>query len=142
MKMLALAISITAQAFQDKTDRGGKPYILHCLKVMEGVRHLGEDAMCAAVMHDLIEDTEYSLTDIINLKFNQTVCHALACLTHAEGVDYMDYIREISNDPIATEIKKKDLEHNSQVTRLKGLTKKDFNRLEKYCIAYTYLSKV
>jgi (p)ppGpp synthase/HD superfamily hydrolase len=142
MKMLALAISITAQAFQDKTDRGGKPYILHCLKVMNGVRHLGEDAMCAAVMHDLIEDTDYTLTDIINLKFNQNVCHALACLTHDKGVDYMDYIREISNDPLATAIKKKDLEHNSQVTRLKDLTKKDFDRFQKYATAYKYLSKI
>lgn len=52
----------------------------------------------------------------------------------------MNYIKALSVHPIAKEIKKRDLEHNSKITRLKGLRKKDFDRLEKYLIAYTYLS--
>lgn len=53
MNMLGKAISIAAKAFENKTDKGGKPYILHCIHVMNGVRHLGQDAMVAAVLHDL-----------------------------------------------------------------------------------------
>ena len=88
--MLDKAISITAQAFEGKFDKGGNPYILHCLTVMNGVKHLGEDAMCVAVMHDLIEDTDYTYTDIINLGFNQAVCHALALFTHNINKDSYD----------------------------------------------------
>lgn len=54
--MLGKAISIAAQAFEGKRDKSGSPYILHCLWVMDGVKHLGEDVMIAAVLHDLIED--------------------------------------------------------------------------------------
>ena len=52
---------------------------------------------------------------------------------------YDDYIKVISTDPIAKAVKLRDLEHNTKVTRLKGLRKKDFDRLEKYHRAYTYL---
>ena len=140
--MLALAISITAKAFQDKVDKGGHPYILHCLRVMNGVKHLGEDAMCAAVMHDLVEDTKYSFTDIVNLKFNQQVCYSLGRVTHLQGMSYEDYIDDVSNDPIAIAIKLADLKDNMDPTRLKGLTKRDLKRMEKYQKAYVYLSKV
>lgn len=54
--MLGKAIAITAQAFKDKKDKGGHPYIMHCLRVMYAVAHLGEEVMQAAVMHDLVED--------------------------------------------------------------------------------------
>jgi len=39
-------------------------------------------------------------------------------------------------------VKQADLEHNTQISRLKGLTKSDFARIEKYHKAYTYLSKI
>jgi guanosine-3',5'-bis(diphosphate) 3'-pyrophosphohydrolase len=140
--MLGLAIKITADAFADKTDKGGHPYMMHCLRVMEGVRHLGEDAMCAAVMHDLIEDTDYKMGDIIKLNFNGDVCHALAVLTHDEKISYDEYIKGIACDPMAVAIKLADLRDNSDITRLKGLTKRDFDRMEKYHRSYIYLSKV
>ena len=67
--MLDKAISITAQAFEGKFDKGGNPNILHCLQVMNAVRELGEEAMCAAVMHDLVEDTDYTPHMLIELGF-------------------------------------------------------------------------
>ena len=47
--------------------------------------------------------------------------------------------KKIATDPIAKAVKLCDLEHNTKLTRLKGLRKKDFDRLEKYHRAYTYL---
>jgi (p)ppGpp synthase/HD superfamily hydrolase len=138
--MLGLAIAITAEAFKNVKDKGGNPYILHCLRVMDGVKELGEDVMCAAIMHDLIEDTKYSYSDLVKLGFNQKVCFILSFLTHDLGVNtYDEYIKTISNNKEATAIKLADLRDNSDITRMKGLRKKDLDRIEKYHRAYTYL---
>ena len=140
MNKLGLAISIAAKAFENKTDKGGNPYILHCLWVMNKVRHLGEEAMITAVLHDVPEDTEITLAQLSEMGFSEDIIGDLFLLTHKKETPYMEYIKAISVSPVATEIKKADLEHNSNITRLKGLRKKDHDRIEKYSIAFMYLS--
>lgn len=138
MKKLALAIAITAEAFKDKLDRGGHPYILHCLHVMnnsEGDEHV----KCASVMHDLIEDTDYTFESLTKLGFSDKTIGILHLLTHNPETPYMEYIKAIAVSKEATKIKMADLEHNSNITRLKGIGKKDFDRMEKYHTAYLYL---
>lgn len=140
--MLGKAIALASKAFENKKDKGGKPYILHCLTVMNGVSHLGETAMIAAVMHDLIEDCpQYTFDILIKEGFEQEVIVILQLLTHRRETEYMDYIRALAVHPIAKAIKKCDLEHNSCITRIKGLREKDIARLHKYMIAYQYLSE-
>ena len=141
--MLGKAISLVATAFKDKKDKGGKPYFLHCMRVMNRVSYLGEDAMCVAIMHDLIEDTDTTLNDIINHKFNQTVCYNLTLVTHEKGETYDDYIAQIGSDSernkIAIAVKMADLKDNSDITRIKGLRSKDTDRIKKYHKAYKFL---
>jgi (p)ppGpp synthase/HD superfamily hydrolase len=138
--MLAKAIAIAALAHKNQVDKGGKPYILHPLWVMDRVRHLGEDYMIVAVLHDVVEDSkDWSFVDLSKEGFNQNVMYALSLLTHNPDISYDDYIKAIALDPIAKAVKLRDLEHNTKITRLKGLRKKDFDRLEKYHRAYTYL---
>jgi len=142
MNMLDKAIQIAVQAHAGQLDKGGNPYILHPLWVMNQVRHLGEDYMIVAVLHDVVEDSENqseTYNKIIKEGFNQNVMYALALVTHDKEIPYDDYIKALSTNPIAKAIKLKDLEHNSKITRLKGLRKKDFDRLEKYHRAYIYL---
>ena len=143
--MLAKAIQIASEAHLNQIDKGGKPYILHPLWVMDRVRHLGEDYMIVAVLHDVIEDTNWTLDNLRIIlsacdNYTDNIITALSLLTKVlEDQDYMNYIRNISFNPIAKEVKLRDLEHNTKITRLKGLRKKDFDRLEKYHRAYTYL---
>ena len=140
MNMLAKAIQIASTAHLNQVDKGGKPYILHPLWVMDRVRHLGEDYMIVAVLHDVIEDSkDWSIHNLIAEGFNSDICLALSLLTHNPDVFYDDYIKAIAINPIAKAVKLRDLEHNTKITRLKGLRKKDFDRLEKYHRAYTYL---
>lgn len=144
MATLGKAIAIASEAFKDKIDRGGKPYILHCLWVMNAVRHLGEVAMICAVLHDLVEDCEeegYTFAYLREQEFSEQVLVILTFLTHRKGVSYDDYIKALALNYLAKEIKKRDIEHNSKITRLKGLRKKDLDRLEKYHRAYVYLSE-
>ncbi len=142
--MLAKAISIAAKAFENKTDKGGKPYILHCLYVMHKVKHLGETAMICAVLHDLVEDCSEEGYNMIFLEkegFSSEVRDILYMLTHLPSQTYMDYIKQLYPNPIARAIKMADLEHNSKLTRIKDVRKKDFDRMEKYVLAFKYLSE-
>lgn len=140
--MLSTAIRIAATAFENKFDKGGTPYIMHCLYVMHKVKHLGELAMACAVLHDVIEDCAeegYDAQYLHEQGLSFGILHIVRMLTHDPKVPYMDYIKNLACDPIAKAIKMADLEHNTKVSRLKGLRKKDFDRLEKYSIAYQYL---
>ncbi len=141
MKKLAHAISIAAKGFENKLDKGEQPYILHCLRVMNSV---GEDVelKIIAVLHDVIEDGVCTYGDLVNYGFSDRVLYNVSLLTHDKSVEYMDYIKRIAHSPDAVKVKLADLKDNSDITRLKGLTKKDFDRMEKYHTAYTYLSKI
>ena len=137
--MLGKAIEIAVSAHAGQMDKGGKPYILHPLWVMDQVRHLGEDYMIVAVLHDVIEDSDWTLGKLDAIGFSAESIWAIGLMTHRKEQSYDEYIKAIASNPIAKAVKLKDLEHNSRITRLKGLRKKDFDRLEKYHRAYTYL---
>ena len=139
--MLAKAISLVAQAFEGDHDKGGKPYIMHCLHVMYKVQHLGVEAMIAAVMHDLLEDKpkQWDAQKLINEGFDPHTVSVILLLTHDRHQPYHDYIMSLSVSPIARAIKMADLRHNSDVHRMKGLAPKDHIRIEKYHKAYAFL---
>ena len=136
---LSTAIKITAEAFEGKFDKGGKPYILHCLHVMNSVAHLGYKHMMIGVMHDLVEDTPWTVDDLRKKGFHTNVVHGVAYMTHDVGGTYDSYIETIGSLQLVIPIKMADLRHNSDITRLKDVRQKDFDRLTKYAKAYKYL---
>lgn len=140
MSSLAKAIRIASAAFEAKTDKGGKPYILHCLQVMHALHTTDEELMTIAVFHDLIEDTGWTLTQLYDEGFSHRVVSGVDCLTHHEDEDYDTYIRRIATNEDARKVKREDLRTNSDITRMKGLREKDFRRLEKYHKAFAFLS--
>ncbi len=130
--MLDQAIALASREFLGRFDKGGVPYILHCLTVMNGVDQSDEELMIIAVLHDLVEDTKYTLHSLAILGYSERVVSALDCLTHRTNEPYDDYIDRISGNLDAILVKMADLRHNSDITRMKGLRDKDFKRLEKY----------
>lgn len=140
---LARMLGVVAKAFENKLDRGGQPYFLHCLKVMEGVRHLGPRVMQIALAHDLVEDCEeWNIARLAVEGFSEEVVFGIDILTHKPEQSYEEYIKLIAHaKSYLKEIKRADLRHNSDISRLKGLRKKDFDRIEKYHKAYQYLSE-
>lgn len=137
--LLSKAISIASVAFLGVVDKSGSPYILHLLWVMHKVRHLGYRAMILAVLHDLIEDTDWTLENLLSEGFPKDICDDLDLLTHKPEVSYLVYIARMQYNPRVMEIKLRDLEHNSKITRLKGIRDKDVQRMKKYHEAYTFL---
>lgn len=144
--MLGKAIRIASTIFEPITDRGGQPYILHCLRVMNNLHTEDKELKCIAILHDVPEDdprgAEVVLMELRLLGFSERVLKTLDLLTHRKGVLYDDYIKAISLNADATKVKLADLKDNSDITRLKGLRNADFDRMEKYHRSFIYLSKI
>lgn len=140
--MLAKAISIAAKGFENKTDKAGEPYIMHCLRVMNNLHTTDKELQCIAILHDCVEDGVCTFEDLIKEGFSQRVIFGVMNLTHDKAISYEEYIKKIAQFPDCVKVKLADLKDNSDITRLKGLTKKDFDRMEKYHKSYVYLSKI
>lgn len=140
---LANAIALASEGFKNKTDKSGEPYILHCLRVMNNLHTKDKELQTIAILHDCVEDGVCTLDQLRTFyNFPGRVIHAIFLLTHDKDEPYMDYIKRLATNTDARLVKLADLKDNSDITRLKGLTKADFDRMEKYHLAFTYLSKV
>lgn len=138
--MLGQAIALAAKAHVDQTDRGGKAYILHPLRMMMRLRTNDEELMAIAILHDVLEDTDYDYEDLQNLGYSDRIIDGVRALTRYDTETYEEFIRRCAFNPDAKRVKREDLRDNSDITRLKGLRQKDFERLEKYSKAFMYLS--
>ena len=144
MKLLGKMFALVADKFKDKTDKQGLPYILHCIYVMQNCGLKSEAGLCKALGHDLYEDCKDQGIDLDFLvrEFNLDIAMGIYTLSHDKDKEsYEDYIKKVVNsiDKDLVYIKAADLEHNTQVSRLKDLSKKNLDRLEKYFKAYTYI---
>lgn len=139
MKRLDNAITLAAVAHGGQYDRGGKPYILHCIHVMQEVEHLGESAMICAILHDALEDTDLTVEDLRVAGLTKAEINVILTLTHTASHSYEEYIQECRKTTLSRLIKMADLRHNSDITRLKGVREKDFERMKKYHKAYRTL---
>ena len=141
MSTLAKMHAIVAVAFKDKHDKGGRPYIEHCLRVMEAGRIHGDEVMAAFLAHDLLEDCpEWTPERLREEGFSNMTIRIIVTMTHMKDEPYDEYIKRIALEKFPTIGKRADLRDNMDVTRLKGLRRKDFERIEKYARSYTYLS--
>ena len=138
--MLGKAIALAAKVHESQRDKGGHPYILHPIRMMMRLRTDDHELMAIAILHDVVEDSDITSADLIELGMTQRVVDGVKTLTHIVGESYDDYIKRVAMNPDAKLIKREDLRDNSDITRLKGLRKKDFDRLEKYNRAWIYLS--
>lgn len=131
------AVSIAARAHRGQTDKAGAPYLLHPLRMM--LRMDSEAAMMAAVLHDVVEDTEWTLERLREAGFSEEVLEAVDCLTHREGESYVEFVERVRMNPIARQVKIADLEDNMNVRRMNQLGPKESERLEKYHRAWRVL---
>ena len=124
------AYKIAFEAHRDQIDKTGLPYIHHPLHL--AAQMTDEVTTCVALLHDVVEDSDMTFEDLETMGFGGDILNALRLMTHDDDVPYMDYVREIKKNPIASKVKRADLMHNSDTTRLDVVTEKDLQRVEKY----------
>lgn len=132
------AMKISFEAHKEQTDKNGMPYIYHPIHLAEQMQD--EATVCVALLHDVAEDTDITLDDLKQEGFSKEIMDALRLMTHDDAVPYMDYVRKIRENPIATAVKLADLKHNSDLTRLDVVDDAALTRAEKYKKAIALLS--
>ena len=133
------AMKLCFEAHKNQADKSGLPYVFHPFHVAEQMTD--EKTTIVALLHDVIEDTSYTLQDLRNLGFDEDVLGALELMTHDKNVPYMDYVAKIKGNAIAKTVKLADLSHNSDLTRLDEINEAALNRVEKYKAAIKLLSE-
>lgn len=133
------ALELCFVAHKDQLDKSGLPYVFHPFHLAEQMET--EETVIAALLHDVVEDTDYTLEDIKEMGFGDAVVDALSLLTHDDDTNYMDYVRAIKGNPIAKAVKLADLRHNSDITRLDVVDEKALKRRENYLEALEFLQK-
>ena len=132
------AMKIAYNAHNGQVDKSGVPYIYHPIHLAEQMQT--EDECIVALLHDTVEDTEVTFEDL-EKEFSNVIIEAIKLLTHDKSVEYMEYIKQIKENPIAKNVKLADLRHNSDEKRKAEITDKDIKRNEKYKKAIKFLTE-
>ncbi|TWT29535.1 HD domain-containing protein [Blastopirellula retiformator] len=136
------AVEIAATAHAGVKDKQGQPYLLHPLRVMQGVE--GETAQIVAALHDVVEDTPITFEDLALEGFSEEVLAALRLVTHDDGQSYADYVIACKANPIARQVKHSDLRDNANLSRLLLRPEKfatDAQRMQRYVLSYRFLEE-
>ncbi len=133
------ALKLCFEAHKGQLDKSGMPYVFHPFHLAEQMKT--EEAVCVALLHDVVEDTDYSLEDLEKMGFPASVVAAIGHMTHDDQVPYLNYVASLKSDPLAAAVKLADLRHNSDLSRLDTVTEKDLKRREKYLRAIQILTE-
>jgi len=136
-----IALRICFEAHKDQVDKSGLPYVFHPFHLAEQMET--EHEVCAALLHDVMEDTDTSAEDLVAAGIPREYVDTCLMLRHFPNVPYMDYVAELAHNPVARRVKIADLNHNSDLSRLnREPTEKDLQRVEKYRKALTFLGAI
>lgn len=133
------AMTIACEAHQGQLDKAGYPYIHHPMHVAELMTD--EYSCAAALLHDVVEDSPWTLEQLAQAGIPAPVLDALALLTHDDGSAYLEYVARLRSNPIARAVKLADLRHNSDTSRLDTVTERDLSRLKRYRKAMALLTE-
>ena len=138
MPNLERAIAIAVEAHAGQKDRSGASYILHPLRVMARVST--DDEKIVAILHDVVEDTDWTFDDLRKEGFSEEIIIALDGVTKREGEPYEDFVKRSATNQLARRVKIADLEDNMDLRRNESLAPKDLERFNKYLRAWRFLN--
>jgi (p)ppGpp synthase/HD superfamily hydrolase len=126
----AITLACWAHRGQRYPSPQAEPYILHPLRVMLAVQ--GCRAQMAAVLHDVIEDTEVGPDRLREADLPEDVVAAVVALTHRPDESYEQYIEKVACDGLAREVKLADLADNLANNRRLASTPDVVARINRY----------
>ena len=137
MSNLQRALEIAVESHKDQKQKDGTPYALHPIRLSMSLQ--SEEQKIVALLHDVVEDTDWTFEDLVGEGFSANVIEALRLLTHTDGSPYEDYVERLASNPLAKVVKIADLTDNMDLKRIPEPTEKDFARLQKYHRAWRRL---
>lgn len=104
-------------AHTGQTDKIGVPYIEHVRAVAAGLNPFGDELVMAGLLHDLLEDTDWTAERLREAGVPSRVVEIVEAVTNEPGTPYEEKVRRITADPQATLVKISDNAHNCHPQR-------------------------
>lgn len=124
MDPIDIAIGLARAAHRGQVDKQGMPYVLHPLRVGASLAAFGPDAVCAGILHDVVEDTPVTLDDLRDFGFSERVISAVDAVTKTTSERdleaYRASILRAMADPVGLWVKAADVLDNAG--RIYGLS--------------------
>lgn len=130
MSTIEKAIILAARKHMGQTDKGNHPYIFHPLRLMFKMKTPAQQIV--ATLHDILEDTDTTVVDLISLGFNHEIIEAIQALTKKEGESRIEAAYRAVKNPIARVVKLADVTDNMDLSRIANPSARDLIRLEEY----------
>jgi (p)ppGpp synthase/HD superfamily hydrolase len=121
--------AFAAAAHAGQVDKIGVPYIEHVRAVAAGLAPFGDELVMAGLLHDVIEDTDWTADQLREEGVPDRVVSAVEAVTNQKGVPYEEKIRRITGSRDATLVKISDNAHNSRPDRAAQLPEEKRSRL-------------
>ena len=128
--LLERAIAIAEKQHAGQVDKAGRPYMEHPLRVMKTMSSDAERIV--AILHDVIEDTDFTLDQLAAEGFPGYILEALDSVTRRDGETYEAFVARAGTNPIGRRVKYADLQDNADLSRIAAPTAADVARTEKY----------
>lgn len=127
------AIRIADLVHSDEIDKGGNPYILHPIAVMNSSLLQTDEEKAVAILHDVLESKPNTIKYLEAAKMPDVVIESVKLLTRDLNDTYQEYINKIatSGNLIAVKVKLADLYHNTSNERVANLDQKKAAQLGK-----------
>ena len=125
---------LVREKFAGQTDRSGVPMADHMMRVVGYLDGEDELTLHTAWLHDIVEDTDVTVTELISLGYPTEVVDAVVLLTHdKKAMSYADYIDRLclSKNLRAIKVKLADQRDNLDPHRWLQLNKYVQNALRK-----------
>jgi (p)ppGpp synthase/HD superfamily hydrolase len=121
--------ALASAAHEGQTDKAGVPYMEHVRAVARGLVPFGERLVMAGLLHDVIEDTDWTAERLRDAGVPGDVVRVVEAVTNQAGVPYQEKIRRIAGDRDAALVKISDNAHNSRDDRAARLPREKRVRL-------------
>ncbi|MCC2274498.1 HD domain-containing protein [Streptomyces sp. ET3-23] len=129
MKSVREVETLAHDAHAGQVDKTGVPYIEHVRAVAAGLAPFGEELVMAGLLHDVIEDTDWTAGRLRAAGVPPRVVRIVEAVTNEAGLTYTEKIRRITGDAPATLVKIADNAHNSRPERAARLPQEQRDRL-------------
>ncbi|HET6849860.1 MAG TPA: hypothetical protein VFH74_13420 [Gaiellales bacterium] len=128
-EMVTKARSIAIRAHRGQLDKAGEDYFR--AHVLDVVTRVGEDPALRAIayLHDVVEDTEWTLLNLLNQNVPTFVVDAVAAITHRPNEPRDDYYARVKANRLALAVKLADIESNTDPIRMSWLDEATRDRL-------------
>ena len=130
MSTIEKAIALAAKKHAGQIDKGKHPYIFHPLRLMFKMN--STEQQIVAVLHDILEDTDTTVVDLISLGFSQEIIDAILALTKRKHESRIEAAYRAVKNPLARIVKLAEVTDNMDISRITHPSARDLLRMEEY----------